>query len=104
MVFDNPGGGSFSLGPRDTRDSAAADRRARVSPRPKFAAGPVSIKIVVLADGLVVGGLTFVLDPKFHHPPREERRRSTKRRRTRSTKGKHEHHQDMGITSVRGDA
>ncbi|MBV9861510.1 MAG: hypothetical protein JO267_05120 [Alphaproteobacteria bacterium] len=73
MVFDNPGGGSFSLGPRDTRVI-----RPRLIGGQSFtagqvaAAGAVSIVIVVLADGLVVGGLTFVLDPKLHHPPEEE--------------------------------
>jgi hypothetical protein len=75
MVFDNPGGGSFSLGPRDTRVI-----RPRLIGGQNFtaaeiiAAGTVAIMIVVLADGLVVGGLTFELDPKLHHPPHEEER------------------------------
>ncbi len=72
MVFDNPGGGGFTLGPRDHREI-----------RPRFLAGqdfsaaevqlaaPVAIEVVVLADGLVVGGLTFVLDPALHHPAHE---------------------------------
>jgi hypothetical protein len=38
------------------------------------AAGTVAIMILVLADGLVVGGLTFELDPKLHHLPHEEER------------------------------
>ena len=73
IVFDNPGNGTFSLGPRATRviwprlvggqDFSAAEVTA---------AGTVTILIVVLADGLVVGGLTFVLDPKLRYPPREE--------------------------------
>lgn len=73
MAFDNPGGGSFSLGPRDTRVI-----RPRLIDGQNFtaaevtSAGTVSIMIVVLADGLVVGGLTFVLDPKLHHPAVEE--------------------------------
>ncbi|MBV8884292.1 MAG: hypothetical protein JO235_09895 [Chroococcidiopsidaceae cyanobacterium CP_BM_RX_35] len=73
MVFDNPGGSSFSLGPRDTRVV-----RPRLISGQSFtateivAAGTVAIMIVVLADGLVVGGLTFILDPNLHHPPREE--------------------------------
>lgn len=33
--------------------------------------GYVAIELVVLADGLVVGGLTFVLDPHLHRPARE---------------------------------
>ena len=74
MVFDNPGGGSFSLGTHDTRVI-----RPRLiggqsfTPAEVTAAGTVAIQIaVVLADGLVVGGLTFVLDPKLNHPPHEE--------------------------------
>ena len=73
MVFDNPGDGSFSLGPRGTRVI-----RPRLIGGQSFTAadvvatGTVAIMIVVLADGLVVGGLTFVLDPKLRHPPREE--------------------------------
>jgi zinc metalloprotease ZmpB len=73
MVFDNPGAGSFSLGPRDTRVI-----RPRLIGGQSFTAaeiataGTVTIMIVVLADGLVVGGLTFVLDPKLHQPPHEE--------------------------------
>lgn len=27
--------------------------------------------IIVLANGMIVGGLTFVLDPHLHHPARE---------------------------------
>jgi len=73
MVFDNPGGGSFSLGPRNTRvirprliggqNFTAADL---------LAAGDVAIVIAVMADGLAVGGLTFTLDPKMCALPREE--------------------------------
>ena len=87
MVFDNPGGGSFSLGTHDTRMI-----RPRLIGGQTFtaadvtAAGTVSIMIVVLAEGLVVGGLTFVLDPKLHHPPHEEIEEEHK-------KEEHEHHE-----------
>jgi hypothetical protein len=70
--LDNPGGGSFTLGPRDTREmqprliGGQTFTAAAVT-----AAGQVAIEIVVLVDGLVVGGLTFVLDPKLKHPPHE---------------------------------
>jgi len=74
MYFDNPGGGSFSLGARDSR-----------AIRPRLVAGsdftaaevqlaaPVDIQVIVLADGLVVGGLTFELDPHLHRPAQEFR-------------------------------
>jgi hypothetical protein len=70
--LDNPGGGSFSLGPRDQRVI-----RPRLIGGQDFTAaqialaGHVAIELIVLADGLVVGGLTFVLDPHLHHPARE---------------------------------
>lgn len=92
MVFDNPGGGSFSLGPRDTRVI-----RPRLIGGQSFtaadvtAAGTVSIMIVVLADGLVVGGLTFVLDPKLHDPPREEI--EEKHEKEEHEEEEHEHHE-----------
>jgi hypothetical protein len=73
MVFDNPGSGSISLGPRSTRvirprliggqNFTAADL---------LAAGDVSIVIAVMADGLSVDGLTFTLDPKIRALPHEE--------------------------------
>ena len=72
MHLDNPGGGTFTLGPRDSRVI-----RPRLIGGQDFTAaevqlsGYVAIEIVVLADGLVVGGLTFVLDPDLHHPARE---------------------------------
>ncbi|HMD47456.1 MAG TPA: hypothetical protein VKG79_00095 [Bryobacteraceae bacterium] len=72
MTLDNPGGGSFSLGPRDSR----VIRPRLVSGQDFTAAqvtlaGYVAIEVVVLADGLVVGGITFVLDPKLDRPARE---------------------------------
>jgi hypothetical protein len=72
MTLENPGGGSFSLGPRDSRVI-----RPRLVSGQDFTvaqvtmAGYVAIEVVVLADGLVVGGITFVLDPKLDHPARE---------------------------------
>ena len=70
--LDNPGGGSFSLGPRDSRII-----RPRLISGQDFtaaqliAAGQVTIVFPVLVDGLVVGGLTYVLDPDLKHPARE---------------------------------
>src|SRR5262249_47388400 len=71
--LDNPGGGSFSLGPRDSREI-----RPRLISGQDFnelqlqAAGRVTIQFIVLADGLVVGGVTYLLDPKLKEPPCEK--------------------------------
>ena len=74
MRFDNPGQGSFSLGPRDSR----LIRPRLVSGRDFTAndvvdAGAAAITCLVLADGLIVGGLTFALDPELTEPARETR-------------------------------
>lgn len=72
MRFDNPGGGKFSLGPRDQRLM-----RPRLLSGRDFGvdelmdAGPMAIRVLVLADGLVVGGLTFAIDPQLECPPKE---------------------------------
>jgi len=72
LHLDNPGGSSFSLGPRGTREI-----RLRMIGGQSFtkaevvAAGRVAIELVVLVDGLVVGGLTYVVDPDLKWPARE---------------------------------
>ena len=72
VKLDNPGGGSFTLGPRGHRvihprmisgqDFSAAELQL---------AGDVTITLVALANGLVVGGLTYWLDPNLHRSPHE---------------------------------
>jgi hypothetical protein len=70
--FDNPGGGSFTLGPRATRVV-----KPRLVSGQDFnagqlgVAGPVAIEVVVLADGIVVGGITYALDPHMTAPAHE---------------------------------
>jgi hypothetical protein len=72
MTLDNPGGGSFSLGPRDSRVIQPRLISGQDFTSVQVAlAGHVAIEVVVLADGLVVGGITYVLDPKLDHPARE---------------------------------
>jgi zinc metalloprotease ZmpB len=75
VYLNNPGGGSFSLGPRDSRVI-----RPRLISGQDFtalevqAAGDVAIEFVVLADGLVVGGLTYVLEADMREPAEESAR------------------------------
>ena len=74
MQFDNPGEGSFSLGPHELRVICPR----LVSGRDFSAAeltdvGGTVITILVLADGLIVGGLTYLLDPMLTEPARETR-------------------------------
>lgn len=81
----NPGGGSFSLGPRDSREI-----RPRLIGGQNFtalevqAAGRVAIEFIVLADALVVGGLTYILDPQMKEPAPEV---------FHHEEDKHEHHE-----------
>jgi hypothetical protein len=72
MRFENAGQGSFSLGPYESREI-----RPRLLSGRDFSAGDVidaggaAIVILVLADGIVVGGLTYELDPSLTEPARE---------------------------------
>jgi hypothetical protein len=72
IELENPGGQTFTLGGRDSREI-----RLRLLGGHDFtaidleAAGRAAIEVVVLADRLVVGGLTFVLDPLMKEPARE---------------------------------
>lgn len=72
MRFDNPGGGHFTLGPRGERlmrPQLMSGRDFRVDEL--IDAGPMAIRVLVLADGLVVGGLTFAIDPQLECPAPE---------------------------------
>jgi hypothetical protein len=92
MRFDNPGEGLFSLGPRESRLI-----RPRLLSGREFTAGEVTdaggatITCLVLADGLIVGGLTFVVDPDLTEPARETRT-------PQERKAQHEHHEGCCCT------
>jgi len=74
VTWDGPGTSPFSLGPRDE-----IELRPRLiggqdfTPTEVTLAGEVAIDIVERADGLVVGGLTFLLDPELCRPPHEHK-------------------------------
>lgn len=88
MRFENPGQGSFSLGPRESREI-----RPRLVSGRDFTAGDVTdaggatVTVLVLADGLIVGGLTYQLDPALTEPARETRTPEER-------KAQHEHEKD----------
>lgn len=73
MTLHNAGGGSFSLGPHAHRVirprlvGGSSFTEANV-----YAAGTVSIRILVLVNDLLVGGITYVLDPLLKHPAPEK--------------------------------
>jgi zinc metalloprotease ZmpB len=72
MHFNNPGGGAFSLGPRDAREIRPVLLSGRdFSVAELVDAGPATIVVLVLADGLVVGGLSFAIDPAMTQPAKE---------------------------------
>jgi zinc metalloprotease ZmpB len=93
--LDNPGGGSFSLGPRDSRVI-----RPRLISGQDFtalevqAAGYVAIEFVVLADGLVVGGLTYVLEPDMREPAEESVRHEHEEPHHEAHHADEEHHRE----------
>ena len=93
--LDNPGGAHFTLGDRNSRmirprlvsgqDFTAAE---------VVATAPVDIEFVVLADGLVVGGITYRLDPELHEPARELAEEEREERR--GEEERHEHGEEHG--------
>lgn len=102
VKLDNPGAGTFTLGARNSREI-----RPRLvggqdfGPTDLQAAGVVSIECIVLADELVVGGLTFVLDPDLKRPAPESDRHEDQPReahldenRREKNEERHEHRED----------
>jgi zinc metalloprotease ZmpB len=66
MSFNNPGGGTFTLGPRGAREIRPVLLSGRDFSAGELAdAGDVTITILVLANGIVVGGLSFEPDPNI---------------------------------------
>jgi hypothetical protein len=69
MRFNNPGGGAFSLGPRDSREIRPVLLSGRDFSAAELAdAGAATITVLVLAEGIVVGGVSFVIDPALEAP------------------------------------
>jgi hypothetical protein len=69
MRFNNPGGGAFTLGPRDAREMRPVLLSGRDFSAAELAdAGATTISVLVLAEGIVVGGLSFVIDPTLDAP------------------------------------
>ncbi len=67
--FDNPGGGDFTLGPRDAREVRPVLVSGREFGADELAdAGLSVLRLRVLADGIVVGGLSFRIDPSVGTP------------------------------------
>lgn len=72
LRFDNPGGGHFSLGPRDARPIRLKLLSGRdFSAAELMDAGPSAIVVLLLADGLVVGGLSYALEAGMACPAPE---------------------------------
>ncbi len=70
VVFVNPGAGSFTLPPRGSKEI-----RLRLKEGADFTAAEVggesAIEIVSRIDGIVVGGMTYQIDPRLKRPPTE---------------------------------
>lgn len=72
MRFNNPGGGHFTLGPRGAREMRPVLLSGREFSAAELAdAGPATISVLVLAKGIVVGGLSFTIDPALEAPAME---------------------------------
>jgi hypothetical protein len=68
-VFDNPGAGAFELRPGESKTVAL-----RLKPGKEFTAADVAkakdavIRVEAYANGILVGGMTYTLDPKMTAP------------------------------------
>lgn len=73
LKFRNPGGSNFTLGPRSSREIVM-----QLSEGEDFGSSDVPgdpsdrvIEVVSLADGILVGGMTYEVDPNIKEPPQE---------------------------------
>ena len=72
IYFDNPGGGAFTLAPGQSREIVV-----KLRPGADFSADDVAtaedpaIHVEVLANGILVGGMSYQLDPKLREPARQ---------------------------------
>jgi hypothetical protein len=66
--FDNPGAGAFKLAPGESKSVVL-----RLKPGKEFAAKDVTkgamIRVEAYANGILVGGMSYTLDPKVKGPP-----------------------------------
>jgi hypothetical protein len=71
LAFANRGGGAFTLEPGENREV-----EMRLSPGVDFTADEVdkaterTITVAARADGILVGGMSYEMDPKLEHPQR----------------------------------
>ncbi|HEY0818811.1 MAG TPA: hypothetical protein VGD46_08545, partial [Rhizobacter sp.] len=78
MHFHNPGGSHFTLGPRGEREIRPVLVSGRdFSPGELADEGPATIIVLVLANGIVVGGMSYRLDgdmeaPASERPPKQD--------------------------------
>ncbi len=72
LRFLSAGGQSFTLGPRASREVVM-----QLKPGSDFSAGEVTddtrIEVEVLGDGMLIGGMSYRLDPRLKSPPHETR-------------------------------
>lgn len=68
--FTNPGGGKFTLGPRDSR-KIEIRLEAGGDFSPKDVTPNTAIRILAYADQQFIGGMTYAIDPKLKVKPAE---------------------------------
>ena len=73
LQFRNPGGASFTLGPRDSREIVLDITPGQdFTPAEVEAAGRTAvIDIHALIDNVPIGGMSYAIDPKLKMPPAE---------------------------------
>lgn len=70
LQFLSPGGKSFTLGPRANRE-VIMQLKAGGNFSPAEVGADTRIQVEVLGDGMLIGGMSYQIDPKLKTPPRE---------------------------------
>lgn len=73
LEFLNPGGIRFTLGPRDNREIVFRMKKgADFTPAQVGGSADRMITVSTFADGVLTGGMSYLLDPALTHPPVEK--------------------------------
>jgi hypothetical protein len=71
MTFDNPGGHRFTLAPGTSREIFLQIHAGTDFSAQEIAAHDSDIDVLTLADGILMGGMTYNIDPNLTRVPRQ---------------------------------
>ncbi len=71
MTFDNPGGNRFTLAPGASREIFLRLHAGQDFTADELSHNDSTIDVITVADGVLMGGMTYSIDPHLKHPPRQ---------------------------------